>query len=249
MKQLITLLLCGFLAKSSLSQSNQSWQVFGKYEGIEIKYLKHVSDTSAKVDRMNETWGKKTLTLDRNGTFLLEFRVPYPTTVIGLKRATRGRWVRIKDTVVLNSYHPYSDFIKVEEKKVNRKRIRVKLEYTYDGEIYYPALDISINNQTSQTINTRRKKWAYFSLNTVKIIEIEKYAGPTSTDREWVYRPVNSNSNSFIISVTDNVEGNNFVVEDYKLLIVGSSLVQIDQVFRLRENLFKATNERQAFER
>src|SRR5687768_9987454 len=62
MKQLITLLLCGFLAKSSPSQSNKLWQVFGKYEGIEIKYLKHVSDTSAKVDRMNETWGKKTLT-------------------------------------------------------------------------------------------------------------------------------------------------------------------------------------------
>jgi hypothetical protein len=39
---------------------NQFTQDFflGKYEGIEIRYIKHVSDTSNRVDRINETWGK-----------------------------------------------------------------------------------------------------------------------------------------------------------------------------------------------
>jgi hypothetical protein len=241
MKHLTILLLCGFLAKTSLSQSNHSGLFFGKYEGIEIRYYKHVGDTSTHVDRLNKTWGTKNLTLDSNGTFLLEFPVPWPTTRICPMRSTKGRWVKINDTLVLNSYHPYSDFIKVTEKKVKRNRIQVKLNYTYDGEIYYPALGISINNQTSLTIDTRRP-WTYFPFDTVKIIEIELYAGPTSTDREWVYKTVNRNSNYFVITLTDNVEGNNFVVEDYKLLIVGSSLVQIDRVYNLKENCYKATN-------
>lgn len=241
MKHLAIFILCGFISKYSLSQSNHSGLLFGKYEGIEIRYLKHFEDTSTRVDRMNKIWGKKDLTLDSNGTFLLEFPVPYPTTIIGLRRSTRGRWIRIKDTLVLNSYHHYSDFIKVTERKVRRNRIQVKLKYTAEGKIYYPVLDISINNQTSLPIDTKRP-WTYFHLDTVKIIEIEKYAGPTSTDREWVYKTVNRNSNYFVITLTDNIEGNNFVVEDYKLLIVDSSLVQIDQVFKLKENCFKTTN-------
>jgi hypothetical protein len=80
MKYLTILLFCGVLTKNSLCQSNRSALNFGKYEGIELIYFKHASDTSRKVDRMNETWGKKTLTIDSNGTFLLEFPVPYPTT-------------------------------------------------------------------------------------------------------------------------------------------------------------------------
>lgn len=241
MKQLINLLLCGFLAKHSLGQPNQS-QFSGKYEGIEIKYLKHVSDTSTKVDRMNETWGKKTLTINSNGTFLLEFPVPYPTTAIGLRRSARGRWTRINDTLILNSYHPYSDYIKVEERKINRKRIQVKLNYTYEGEEYYPGLSVGINNQEEQMIDTKRKRWTYFLLDTVKTVLIEHWVSPTSTDREWVYRPLNKNSNSFVITVTDSGDGNKFIVGDYKLLIVDSYLKQIDQIFRLGENLFKATN-------
>src|SRR5690348_10574204 len=123
MKHLAILLLCGVLTISSFSQSNHSRLHFGIYEGVEIKYLKHVSDTSNRIDRMNETWGKKTLTLDSNGTFVLEFPVPYPTTIGGLKRTSRGRWVRKGDTLILNSYHPYSDFISVKERQVNGKRI------------------------------------------------------------------------------------------------------------------------------
>jgi hypothetical protein len=242
MKHLTILLFCGVLMKSSFSQSSHSGMHFGKYEGVEIKYLKHVSDTSSKVDRMNETWGKKTLTIDSNGTFLLEFPVPHPTTTVEPNRLTKGRWLMIKDTLVLNSHHLYSDFIKVDERKVKGKRIRVKLNYTYEGEKYYPPLSVSINSQEEQMIDTKRKQWIYFPLDTVKKLLIEHWVSPTSANREWVYRPLNKNSNSFVITVTDSGDRNNFVVEDYKLLIVGSSLIQIDQVFRLRENLFKATN-------
>lgn len=242
MKHLIVFLLCGFIVKYSLCQSNHSGLLFGKYKGIEIRYIKHVSDTSGKVDRMNETWGKKDLSLDSNGTFLLEFPVPYPTTMIGLTRSTKGNWVRINDTLILNSYYPYRDFMRVKERKTGRKHIQNKLGYTDEGKKYYPGLEVSINDQVSQMIDTRRKSWTYFPSDTVKKIEIKQYAGPTSTMREWVYRPINKSSNSFVISVTDNVNGNNFVVENYKLLIVGSSLVQIVRVFNLKENCFKATN-------
>ncbi|RZL10767.1 MAG: hypothetical protein EOO89_20820 [Pedobacter sp.] len=228
--------------KNSFSQSTHSGLQFGKYEGVEIKYLKHASDTSSKVDRMNERWGKKTLTIDSNGTFLLEFPVPYPTTTVEPNRLTTGRWFMRKDTLVLNSFHPYSDFIKVDERKVKDKRIRVKLSYAYKGEKYYPPLSVRINSQDEKMIDTKGKQWTYFPSDTVKKITIEHWVSPTSTNREWVYRPLNGNSNSFAITVTDTGERDNFVVEDYKLLIVGSSLMQIDQVFRLRENCFKATN-------
>jgi len=239
MKHLTILLLWVLFTKSSFSQPDQPGLLFGKYEGIEIRYLKHVSDTSGKVDRMNETWGKKTLTLDSNGTFLLEFPVPYPTTAIGLKRLATGRWKRINDTLVLNSHQPYSAFIKVKERRVNHKHIQVKLKYTYEGKKYFPALSVSINNQKEQMVDTKQKKWTYLPLDTVKTILIEHWAGPTSTDREWFYRPINIKSNSFAIAVTDTGDATNFVVEDYKLLIMDSSLMQIDQVFRLSKNCFK----------
>ena len=191
---------------------------------------------------MNETWGKKTLTLDSSGTFLLEFPVPYPTTVIGLKRSAAGRWKRINDTLILDSYQPYSAFIKVKEKKVDHKHIQVKLNYTYGGKKYYPGLSIRINNQEEQMINTRESKWIYLHVDTVRTILIEHWAGPTSTDREWVYRPKSTESNSFTITVSDSDATTNFIVENYKLLIMDSSLMQIDQVFRLSGNGFKFKN-------
>lgn len=230
------------ITKLSLSQSNQSGVHFGAYEGIEIIYLKHVSDTSSKVDRMNELWGKKTLTLDSNGTFRLEFPVPNPTTVGGLKRLAKGRWVKIEDTLLLNSIHSYSDLIKVKEGKANGKRIRVKLNYTHEGEEYYPPLSVRINNQREKMVDTKRNQWTHFPMDTVKALLVELWVGPTSTYREWVYKPINRNSNSFEIGVTDSGDETNFVLENYKLLIVGSSLTQIDKVFWLRENCFKATN-------
>jgi hypothetical protein len=58
MKHLTIFLICGFIGKYSFCQSIHSGFFFGKYEGIEIRYIKHVSDTSNRVDRMNETWGK-----------------------------------------------------------------------------------------------------------------------------------------------------------------------------------------------
>lgn len=247
MKNLTTLLLFGLIAKYSLSQSNHPRLFFGKYEGVEIRYYKAAGDTSTRVDRMNETWGKKKLTLDSNGTFLLEFPVPYPTTRIGLTRSTKGKWIRIRDTLVLNSHHPYNDFIKVKEKKISRNRVQVKLSYNHERVKYYPSLYTSINNQEEQMVDTR-KRWTYFPLDTVKRIELRLYAGPTSTEREWVYKPINRNSNCFVISVTDNIEGNNFVLEDYRLLIVDSSLVQIGRVFNLKENCFKAKDFRASVE-
>lgn len=242
MKHLSILLLFGILAKNSFSQSYHSEFHFGTYEGIEIIYLKHASDTSSKVDRMNELWGKKTLTIDSNGTFQLEFPVPNPTTVGGLKRLAKGRWSRINDTLVLSSFRPYSDFIKVKERKANGKRIKVKLKYTNEGEEYYPPLSVRINNQQEQMIDTKRKQWTHFPMDTVKTLLVELWVGPTSTYREWVYKPINTNSNSFEINVTDSGDGTNFILENYKLLIVGSSLMQIEKVFWLRENCFKATN-------
>ena len=172
----------------------------------------------------------------------MEFPVPNPTTIGGLKRLAKGHWARTKDTLILNSFHPYSDFIKVKEKKVGGKRIKVKLNYTHEGEEYYPPLSVRINNEQEQMIDTKRKQWTYFPRDTVKRLLVELWVGPTSTYREWVYKPINSNSNSFEISITNSGDDTNFIVEDYKLLIVGSSLMQIDQVFWLRENCFKATN-------
>lgn len=242
MKHSIVLLLCGLFTKTCLSQSNISGLHFGKYEGIELIYFKQVSDTSARVDRMNETWGKKTLTIDSNGTFLLEFPVPHPTTAVDLKRAAKGRWFRVNDTLVLNSYHPYSNFIKVEERKINSKRIQVKLKYIFEGKEYHPPLSVRVNNKEEKMVDTERKRWTHFPLDTVDRLLIEYWVGPTSTYREWVYRPSNRNSNSFIITAIDNGDADNFVFENYKLLIVGSSLMQVDKVFYLRENCFKATN-------
>lgn len=244
MKHLTLLLFCGILAKNSLSQSNHSELHIGPYEAIEIIYFKHATDTSGKVDRMNEIWGKKILTLDSNGAFLLEFPVPHPTSAVGLTRLAQGHWSRKDDTLVLNSYHPHSNFIKVKERKVGGKRIKVKLNYTNEGEVYYPPLSVRINNQQEQMIDTKRRQWTYFPTDTVKTLLVELWVGPTSTYREWVYKPVNSNSNSFEISVTDCRDKANFIVENYKLLIVGSSLMQIDKVFWLRENCFKAINYR-----
>ncbi len=242
MKHLAILLLLGLFTKNSFSQSNHPDLLFGKYEGIEIRYLKHVTDTTNKIDRMNETWGKKTLTLDSNGTFLLEFPVPYPTTAMGLKRSAAGRWKRINDTLILDSYKPYSAYIKVKEKKDNHKNIQVKLKYTHNGKKYYPGLSIRINNREEQMIDTRDKKWISLPLDTVKKITIEHWAGPTSTDREWVYKTKNIESNSFEIIVKDSDAKTNFVLEDYKLLITDSALMQIDKVFRLSENRFKFKN-------
>lgn len=238
MKHLTIFLLLGFIIKRSPGQSSDPELFFGKYKGVEIRYYKGTGDTSSRVDRMNDTWGRKLLTLDSNGTFLLEFPVPYPTTRIGLTRSTKGKWTRIQDTLILNSHHPNSDFIKVKEKRVRRNHIQIKLTYTAEGVKYYPGLFTVINNQEEQLIKTRRS-WTYFPKETVEKMEFRLYAGPTSTEREWFYKTVNKKSNHFRISVIDNIEGNNFAVENYKLLIRGAALVQIDRVFNLRENCFK----------
>lgn len=62
MKYLFILLLCTFTIKSSLCQSNNPKLVFGKYEATEIIFYKIASDTSKRIDDMNNVWGKKTLT-------------------------------------------------------------------------------------------------------------------------------------------------------------------------------------------
>jgi len=236
MKDLIIFLLCAFIAKSSLGQSNKSGLRLGKYEGIEIFFFRVQGDTSTEVDKMNERWGKKSLSLDSNGSFLLEFPVHWPRTIIGQKRIARGSWVKIKDTLILNSYYHYNDFIKVKEKKVNRNRIQVKLTYECDGKEYYPFLTVSINDKTTGIT----RPWTYFPLDKVKVIEIDRDFPPS--DHKWVYKPVNGNSNHFVISLIDNIEGNNYVLENYKLLIVGSSLMQINRLFNLNGNCFKAKN-------
>lgn len=254
MKHLTILLLCSLITNRASSQSHHAALFLGKYEGIESRYYKGVDDTSKKVNRidkawgpitpdsnMNKRWGTKQLTLDSNGTFLLEFPVPYPTSRICPPRSSRGRWLRIKDTLILNSYYSYSDFMKIRERKVNRNRIEIKLKYIVDGKSYYPNLEISINNHAGQMSDTRHP-WTHLPLDTVRILEIKKYAGPNSTEREWVCKPAKRNSNYFVITLIDNIEGNNFVVEDYKLLISDSSLVQIDQLFNLSENRFKAAS-------
>lgn len=240
---LLTVSVC--IVKHGAAQPGHHAPVFGRYEGIEIRYLQAAGDTSSKADRMNERWGKKKLTLDSSGTFLLEFPVPYPTTRIGLTRSTKGKWSCKGDTLILNSYHPYSDFIRVKERRVDRDSLRIKLKkYTYGRARYYPSLEMIINNREPLMIDTKNR-WTYLPPDMVKTIRLALYAGPTSTEREWLYTVVNRNSNSFAISVKDNIEGNNFVVEDYKLLIAGSSLLQIDRVFRLDENCFKLKDPRE----
>jgi hypothetical protein len=140
MKYLTVILFFALIAKYSWCQSHPPQLFFGEYEGIEIRYYQAASDTSNRAERMNETWGKKKLTLDSNGSFMLEFKVPYPTTRIGLTRTTKGKWVRKGDTLILNSHFVYTDFMKVKEKKRRLDSVQIKLKYTSDGIKYYPGL-------------------------------------------------------------------------------------------------------------
>lgn len=240
MKQIAAFAVFFFIAKLSLCQPGNSRLIFGKYEGIQIKYLAHVSDTSGKADRMNKTWGTKTLVLDSSGTFSLTFPVPYPTTRIYPNRFTTGKWERVGDTLILNTHYAYKDFIKAREKRTGDTMIRVSVRYT-DQEKIYPDMDVIINKKTEAT---RGKQWVRFPLDTVSIIKIGRYAGPTSWEQEWLYRTKNSNSNYFKISVKRAIEGNNFVLEDYKLLITDSSLVQVKQAFELNVRKYKLADSR-----
>ena len=45
-----------------------------------------------------------------------------------------------------------------------------------------------------------------------------------------------------MISLTGDIEGNNFVLEECKLLISGQTLLQVDEVFKLDENSYKIKN-------
>jgi len=84
-----------------LSQSNNSKLFFGKYEGIEPVFYKIAGDTSTRIDSINNTWGKKTLTLNSNGSFSLEFPDRWPRASIVQTRSVKGYWVRVKDTLIL----------------------------------------------------------------------------------------------------------------------------------------------------
>ncbi|MEO6252806.1 MAG: hypothetical protein ABIO79_05850 [Ferruginibacter sp.] len=235
MKHAFIFLICGFIFKFTLSQCTQPKLFFGNYEGVELRYFKLSTDTSDFVDRLNKTWGTKKLTLDSNGTFTMKFPIPWPSTIIG-DRLTKGNWVKKNDTLILNSYYLYKDFMKVKERITNRNHIQVKLKY--EGvKRYYPSLSLSVNDQTKMTND---KPWTYFPLDTVKIIEID--SDYKVNNHKWRYKTINKKSNYFIISLCQNIEDNNFVLEDYKLLIIGLSLIQIDKEFELVDNRFEAKN-------
>jgi hypothetical protein len=238
MKHLLFFILWGLFTNFSFCQSNKSSLIFGKYEGIEMRYYKKEGEYLLEDDRKNKTFGTKTLTIDSNGSFKLEFPVPYPTTGIGLKRFASGNWTILNDTLILNGYYRNEDFIKVKERKRRINQIQIKIDYENEGKKYTPYLEISINKKNLGI----KRPWTYFPLDTLKTILIEHYAGPTSTDSEWTYNVKNKKSNHFRIWLTDEIEGNNFIVENYKLLIRDSSLIQIDKIFNLKENIYRSTN-------
>ena len=112
------------------------------------------------------------------------------------------------------------------------------MQLTYkDKEKYYPNLSVTINNKV---LDTRSNPWTYFELDTVGTIQIDRRNAPR--DHTWIYKTVNRNSNCFVISLTDDIQGNNFVLEEYRLLISGQKLLQIDKIFELEENYYKAKN-------
>ena len=238
MKQLSILMFFGFLTQSSFAQSKGLSLNFGKYEGVEMRYYVKEGDYIVADDRKNRTWGTKTLIIDSNGTFKLEFPVPHPTSGIGLKRFASGNWTIVNDKLILNGYYRKEDFIKVKERKRKISQMQVQIDYENEGKKYTPYLEISINKKTVGI----KRPWTYFPLDTLNTILIEHYAGPTSTDSEWTYSVRNKKSNYFKIWLTNEIKGNNFIVENYKLLIRDSSLVQIDKIFKLRENTYNLTN-------
>jgi hypothetical protein len=235
MKHVSIILIFGFVFKFSLSQPNQTKLFFGNYEGLELRYFKLSTDTSDHVERLNKTWGTKKLTLDSNGTFIMRFPIPWPSTLTG-ERLTKGNWVVKNDTLILNSHYLYKDFMKVKERITNRNYIQVKLKYK-GVKRYYPSLSLSINEQSKMTNDT---PWTYFPLDVAKIIEVDR--DYKVNDHKWKYKVDNKKSNHFVISLEQEIEENNFVLENYKLIILGSSLVQIDKEFNFVDNSLKAIN-------
>ena len=96
-------------------------------------------------------------------------------------------------------------------------------------------MEITINKKTLGI----KRPLTQFPLDTVNAIEIKHYVGPNSTDNEWFYKPLNCKSNFFEIWLTNVIKGNNFVLENYRLIIRESSLIQIDKVFYLLGNCYK----------
>jgi hypothetical protein len=238
MKQITITLICSFIFKISFSQINQTKLFFGNYEGIELRYIKSSTDKYNSVDTKNKLWGTKKLTLDSNGTFKIQFPVPWPTTIIGLERFSSGIWTKRNDTLFLNSYYGHKDFMKVKESETTANETQLKVNYESGGKEYFPYLEITINDKTLGI----KRPLTKFPLDTVNAIKIKHFVGPNSTDNEWYYKPIKSKSNFFEIWLTNNINGNNFVIENYKLLIRESSLIQIDNVFNLKENCYKSTN-------
>jgi hypothetical protein len=232
MKHTFIILFCGLISEFCYGQSRL---FFGKYEGIELRYFKASADTSNEIGSKNKIWGTKKLILDSNGTFTIEFPVPWPTTIIGLKRFASGTWVKHNDTLILNSYYLHSDFMKVKESKKNIKQLQLRVNYESEGKEYFPYLEITINKKTLGI----KRPLTEFPLDTVNAIEIKHYVGPNSTDNEWFYKPLNCKSNFFEIWLTDEIKGNNFVLKNYRLLIQETSLIQIDKVFYLLGNCYK----------
>lgn len=227
MKTSITFLLYLFMVKIAFAQPAGTRLIFGKYKGVQVKFYTHVSDTTDRVEHMNKACCTKILILDSSGNFSLEFQVPGPTTRIYPKRYTRGKWARVGDTLILNTLYSYSDFIKVKERKTAGDHIQVSVTYQVKKR-YYPDVDVIINDVEKATAG---KTWVYFPLDTVEVIKIGRYAGPTSWEREWLYRTKNSNANYFKISVKSEIKGNDFVMENYKLLIKDASLIQLKEAF------------------
>ncbi len=173
MKQMTITLICSFIFKISFSQLNQTKLFFGDYESIEVRYIKSVTDKSNEVDIKNKLWGTKKLTLDSNGTFKIQFPVPWPTTIIGLERFSSGTWTRRNDTLFLNSYYGHKDLMKVKESETTANETQLKVNYESGGKEYFPYLEITINKKTLGI----KRPLTKFPLNTVDAIKIKHFVG------------------------------------------------------------------------
>jgi hypothetical protein len=235
--KLTLILICSIISEKSLCQINNPTQIFGKYEATEILFYAMAGDTSYEVDKKNEAYGYKSLILDSNGTFKLEFPLQGFTSIIGGNRFTSGTWKLQNDTLSLRSYYLHKDFMRVIEKKRNHNQIKLKIHYESNGKLYYPYLEININNKTLGI----KRPHTYFPPDTVNEIKIYHYVGVTTTDNEWFYKTKNKNSNYYKIALIENIKGNNYVVENYRFLLIDSKLEQIDRIFNLKDNSFKKT--------
>jgi hypothetical protein len=240
MQILLIITLIFLVATNSNAQLLKSKIIIGKYEGVERRYYNVVGDTGDFAEKQSRYCCKKTLILDSNGTFYFDFSDYWPRQSQVTMRITNGNWEINNDTLILNSKYQYKNFIRVKESHIKNLESGIaKIQIRYKkSKKYFPNLDIEIGDYK---IKTENKPW--ISIQSRELRELKIFRRNSVSDREWFYRIKNINSNYLKIRLIAEIERNNFVLENYKLLIKDKDLIQIEKKeFDLINNKYTLSN-------